>query len=412
VIHVLSTPVLYSLELTPVCNNRCRGCSNVFAEAREAHTVPPPLGAAEWGIILDRIAPHAEQLKLTGGEPTLHPKFESIVRRASSLGLNFSLFTNARWLNPERLVRFLVDIPQCVGLLVSLHGPTAPVHEAFTGVPGSFEEAVANVRLATSAGLLVATSIVVTRQNHDRIAETVALAADLGADHAVVSRYLGELLPGLEPTAEELLTAICTTEELRSSGARVRYGDCIPQCFTENSSTGCLAGVAYCAVDPWGSLRPCNHSPTVAGSLLHQPIETLWHSAAMERWRDLIPAACHTCAEFSRCHGGCRALAELRPERRDPLVGAPLIQARPPERVRLHEGLRPVRQYRMRREDFGYVLMRGNRVAPVPFEDKPVLDACDGRTTLRQIERCFGQHGLGLVAALYQKGLLELELAA
>jgi len=412
VIHVLSTPVLYSLELTPVCNNRCRGCSNVFAEARVARTVPPPLGAAEWGVVLDHIAPYAEQLKLTGGEPTLHPEFEAIVRRVSDLGLNFTLFTNARWPDPERLVHFLADVPQCVGLLVSLHGPTAPVHEAFTGVPGSFEETVANIRLATSAGLLVATSTVITRQSHDRIAETVALAADLGADHAVVSRYLGEPLPDVEPTVGELLTAVHTIEELRRSGARVRYGDCIPQCFVENSSTGCLAGVAYCAIDPWGNLRPCNHSPTVAGSLLNQPVETLWHSAAMEQWRSLIPAACHTCAEFPRCHGGCRALAELRPERRDPLVGAPLAQARPPERLRLYEGLRPVRRYRIRREDFGYVLMRGNRIAPLPFEDEPILEACDGQTTLRQIERRFGQHGLSLVAALYRKGLLELEPAA
>ncbi|MBU0702548.1 MAG: radical SAM protein, partial [Chloroflexi bacterium] len=287
-INVLSTPAIYSLELTPVCNNRCRGCSNVFAEMRDARTISPPLGAAEWGAILERIAPHAEQLKLTGGEPTLHPEFEIIVRRVSALGLNFSLFTNACWPDPERVVRFLAGVPQCAGLLISLHGPTAPIHESFTGAPGSFQEAIANIRLATSAGLLVATSTVITRQNYDQIAEIAALTADLGADHAVVSRYLGEPLPDLEPTTEELLAAVRTVEELRRSGARVRYGDCVPQCFVENSSTGCLAGVAYCAVDPWGNLRPCNHSPAVVGSLLEQPIESLWHSAAMEHWRDLI----------------------------------------------------------------------------------------------------------------------------
>ena len=410
-IHVLSTPVIYSLEITPVCNNRCRGCSNIFAEAREAHTVPPPLGAAEWSVILERIAPHAEQLKLTGGEPTLHPEFETIVRRASDLGLNFSLFTNARWLDPERLIRFLLEIPQCVGLLISLHGPSAPIHESFTGIVGSFAETVTNIKLATSAGLLVATSTVITRQNHDQIAAIAALADDLGADHAVISRYLGAPLPDLEPSADELLSAVHAIEELRRTGAQVRYGDCVPQCFVENSSTGCLAGVAYCAIDPWGNLRPCNHSPTVAGSLLEQPVEPLWHSAAMERWRGLIPVTCHTCAEFSRCHGGCRALVELRPEQRDPLVGAPLTQVHPPKQIRLHKGLRPVRQHRIRQEDFGYVLMRGNRVVPISVEDKPILDACDGRATLHQIEQSFGQRGLGLVAALYQKGLLELEPA-
>ena len=60
----------------------------------------------------------------------------------------------------------------------------------------------------------------------------------------------------------------------------------------------------------------------------------------------------------------------------------------------------------MRQERFGYVLMWGNRGAPVWFEDETIPDGGEGRIALRQIERCLGQPGLGLVPTLYQKGLL------
>ncbi|NIN93756.1 MAG: radical SAM protein, partial [Anaerolineae bacterium] len=119
-ILTLSAPVLYSLELTPACNNRCRGCYNVFAGER----TQPPLPLEEWHEILDCIKPHAHRVKLTGGEPTLSPHFEGIVTHLRELDISFSLFTNGCWTDPERLVAFLKTIPQLRGLLISLHGAT------------------------------------------------------------------------------------------------------------------------------------------------------------------------------------------------------------------------------------------------------------------------------------------------
>ena len=57
---------------------------------------------------------------------------------------------------------------------------------------------------------------------------------------------------------------------------------------------------------------------------------------------------------------------------------------------------------------FCYVLVRGNRVTPVALQAKPILDALDGRSTLRQIEERFGQEALDFVGRLYQKGFVEL----
>jgi molybdenum cofactor biosynthesis enzyme MoaA len=44
--------------------------------------------------VLDRLAPHAQRLKLTGGEPALPPDFPAIVEYLDVLGVEFVVFTN------------------------------------------------------------------------------------------------------------------------------------------------------------------------------------------------------------------------------------------------------------------------------------------------------------------------------
>jgi radical SAM protein with 4Fe4S-binding SPASM domain len=411
---ILSTPALYSLELTPLCNNKCPGCFNVFIDdkvRRPMENVRPPLTATQWRTILTKVQPHAERVKLTGGEPTLHPEFSAIVETLAEFSIPFSIFSNARWHKPDQLVAFLKTIPQFVGFLISLHGADAETHEVDNGICGSFDETVRNIRLAVNMGLDVATSTVIFKQNFDKLAEIVALSASLGADHAVINRYLGAPLPEIEPSDEDLKAAVGTVERLRRDGRRAKFGNCVPQCFIENSSMGCLAGVAYCTISPWGELRPCNNSPTVAGNLLTQSVEEAWHSAKMEEWRGAMPSECEKgCSLFSTCHGACRALVELREGHRDPLRGTPIKTApsKPVEHITLYEGLRPLATHHLRQEEFGYALMRGNRVVPISKDDYAVVQACDGTRTLRQIQNDFGSNGVRLIAQLCKRGVVEL----
>ena len=327
-------PPLLFFELTPACNNACVGCGNVFADNRS----PVPLSAQEWCAVLDRIAPSTSWLKITGGEPTLHPEFEEIIEYVAALGIPFTLFTNARWSQPQRLVRFLAGIPQLDGLLVSLHGARAQSHEAFTCTPRSFDETVANIRLAIDAGLKVTTSTVLTRHSCSEVEAIVALGQELGADHAAFQRFIGAALPEIEPGELELQQAVEAIEDIASGENRIgdngrgpkgngkpaRFGTPIPHCFAANSSYGCLAGTGQATIDPWGNVRPCNHAPLVCGNLLTQPLEEIWHSATMETWRGMIPEECRRCEEFEVCRGGCRATAMLRGLRSDPLMKAPV----------------------------------------------------------------------------------------
>jgi radical SAM protein with 4Fe4S-binding SPASM domain len=268
---------------------------------------------------------------------------------------------------------------------------------------------VCNIKRAVEAGLPVTTSTVITKQNFRELDQVAEFAQSLGAHHAVFNRYLGQLISNIEPTEAELKEAVQSIEALRDRGARVKFGNCIPQCFTPSSSTGCLSGVAYCTIDPWGYMRPCNHASLRCGNLLQQSVEEAWRSGEMQRWRGMILEQCHHCAEFPRCHGGCRAMAWELGIEKDPLISLPFaVKQRPPEQITLYEGLHPVRNFDIRQEEFGYVLMRGNRIVPVAFEDKAILEACDGRVTLREFESRFGARGLELVTQLYKKGLVEL----
>ncbi len=307
--NVLSWPAIVALEITAACNNRCPGCSNVYAAARPGQVTP----AEQWERWLAEFAPEAVQLRLTGGEPTLHPEFGRIFAAATSYSARVTVFTNGRWRDPAGLVRQVRGRENFSGLLVSLHGARAETHEAFNGVPGSYRETLGNIRRAVEAGIPVALSTVLTRQGWREAAGVVALGKELGAQHVAFNRYIGPPDPTIEPSSAEMEQALGEIEGMIAAGEKIRYGVGVPQCFAANASEGCLAGVAYVSVDPWGSLRPCAHSPTVVGSLARTGFQQAWNGEAMAAWRALMPPECTGCAAYPACHGGCRAVQELPP---------------------------------------------------------------------------------------------------
>lgn len=402
-LNFLSAPVLYALELTLDCNNCCPACFNVFTRDTAAR-----LSFEQWRHILDIITPHAHRVKLTGGEPTLFPDFPSVVQDIARRRIEFTVFTNGRWPDPDGLLDLLASVPQLTGLLISLHGAQAVSHEAFTLTPNSFDETTTNIRRATARGVRVSLSTVLTSANLNELPAIVSLANQLGARSVVFNRSLGAHLAHLALSDTELAAAVRMIEQFKTAGLPVKYGTGVPQCFTPSSSGGCLAGVAYAAIDPWGNLRPCTQSSLNCGNLLGQTLDDIWNSREMNLFRAAVPADCPTCAAFAQCHGGCKATAMALGLTADPCKRLPLAELAEVQPLRLPSNARPIARYRLRTESFGSVLMRGNVIVPVKPEATEVLEDLDGSHTLSDIQRIFGATGLSLVGALYQKGLVEL----
>jgi pyruvate-formate lyase-activating enzyme len=193
-----SLPGKYYLLLTPRCDHRCAGCSNAFFSDYRARQLQPDhdtvsLSAEQWASIIDRLASHAELFIITGGEPTLHPGFRSILERLESWRVSYTVFTNGNWESSQGLVSFLSQLRYLRGLLISLHASDAASHDRFSGRVGSFDRVVANIRLAVAAGLRVRVSTVVTRYNAGQTDRVVALAASLGATGVAFNRSWSHL---------------------------------------------------------------------------------------------------------------------------------------------------------------------------------------------------------------------------
>lgn len=401
--RALSWPAFYALELTPSCNNNCLGCSNVFPRSRSDHPTP----ASVWRQWLCEFGPHAAGIRLTGGEPTLRPDFRDILDACLDYDANVTVFTNGRWPDPDRLLAGLAGRRGFAGFLVSLHGAQPATHEAFTQTPGSFDEAVTNIRRCLEAGVGVALCMVITRDNAHEVADVVALGKQLGVEHIAFNRYLGPPGP-VEPGRRALRAAMRQAQALIDAGEPVTFGNGFPQCFGVNSSSGCLAGVAYISIDPWGGAHPCPRSPTLIGSLRNAPLQQLWQSHALREWRERTSPSCASCAAFATCHGGCRVLSEIRADG-DPLCGRPLKHYAP--RVRLGEvpgDARPTLNARVRAEEFGYVVIGSGAILPVHSDALAVLTACDGHASFDDLAARFGESGWELLAALWHIDMLNI----
>ncbi|MCK5739660.1 radical SAM protein [bacterium] len=321
-IPALFKPAVAYLELTQHCSNQCTGCP--FQKPDFSKDCNPFLDFSAWKYIINKLSSSVQRVQLTGGEPTLHPDFYKITEYLNQKRISFIVFTNGRWDKPDTLLRHLKNLQYFDGFLISLHGPNAETHELFTQAPGSYRETLKNIKLAVENKISTAASTVLFLQNINSLLETYQVSKAIGMSHLVFNRYIGLAPENIRLTNQQLISAIYIIENAISFGAAVRFGNCIPQCFSKSSSSGCMAGTAFMSVDVHGNVKPCNHSALSCGNLLKNSLLETWESEEMNFWRQLLPNQCQSCSEFSNCHGGCRAEALRVPTGLDPLILNPV----------------------------------------------------------------------------------------
>lgn len=189
-------PYLFSLELTTLCDNACKGCINV--QVPKAQKNKQYAFLKDWKKHIDTIAPYATVIRITGGEPTLHPEFQDIVRYIDSLGIYHSLFTTGRWTtqlnSPEKIIATYVNCNYFVGFLISLHGSTASSHQQFVqSTSNAFKQTCNNIRYITNySNLKVFTNTVITSYNFQELHEVLNLSHNLGARKAIFNHFKSE----------------------------------------------------------------------------------------------------------------------------------------------------------------------------------------------------------------------------
>ncbi|MCP4344943.1 MAG: radical SAM protein [Desulfobacterales bacterium] len=406
-----SNPFSFAVEITYACNNTCSGCSNIWQSHRDQTL-------QNWKPLFDKIAPpqnrnkYAELIRITGGEPTLHKEFRQIIEYIDTFNIAHAIFTSGRWNHPDNIIDLYLNCKNFIGMLISLHGSTKYAHNSFVeSTDNAFDETCTNIRKASQAGIDVFSNTVLTKYTCEQIEEVIALSQKLGASYAVFNRFLGGLHP-LDPTEKQLHKAIILIEKLQKQGVPCRIGNCVPKCFADNSSEGANGGIEHCAVSPKGFVRPNNQTDYIFGNIFEQPVEQIWQSEKALWYRNQIPEHCFECVELSRCRGGEKRVLKgsfsTPVVKKDRLIKGPVKESSQ-ETMIFDPELKPIPFFNVRKESFGYLLARYNWSVPVSDEAKPIVDAVNGKNTLEQLQRQFGDEALDFVGYLYREGCIGFE---
>ena len=289
-------PLYCQIELTYRCSLRCRHCylGNARRDPREELTTGEIVGTLdaleELGCLF---------LIVTGGEAFLRADFEEIFSAARDRRFAVSFITSGWEHDPAllgRLARRGIDAAQ-----VSLYGPDPAAHDAMTGAPGSFDDAIACLRTLRDLGVRVRAAVTPTRLSVDGIEEVRDLL-ERERIPAALGLYMSPRRDGatdpqaLAVDAEGLRRALCAFPP----GASPRMAG-----RTLNDRP-CGAGASALSIDPYGVTYPCLQLRTPAGSIREKPLGEIWSdSTALRRLREVRVADlvdCPQCALRRRCN--------------------------------------------------------------------------------------------------------------
>lgn len=304
----LPAPYRMDLALTYRCQNDCAHCYN---ETKEKHE----LSTEQWLSVIDRLwdagVPH---IVFTGGEPTLYSDLAKLVGRSEEHGQVTGLISNGRGLGRPGYLRELVQ----VGLdhvQITVLSADPKTHDRLVGAVGAWEETVSGVKAALKEDLYVSTNTTIMRSTLAGVEGTMRFVAGLGvrniAFNSIIRSGKGTESEGV--TYEELAGILAKAKAIASeTGVNLIWYSPTPYCDFNPVNFGlgikqCTACSLNMAIEPDGTVIPCQSYYEPLGNILTDPWSSIWnHSLCKDiRERKYAGEKCASCGLLQVCGGGC-----------------------------------------------------------------------------------------------------------
>ena len=173
-----------------------------------------------------------KNLSLSGGEASIRPDILDIIKFAETVGFDrITLKTNGRRLADWSFIEPLSKIKN-FEVIFSINGHTAEIHEAVTGVKGSFEETVKGIENAQKLGIPTRINIVVCKPNYKHLSELADFLLCLGASEqqfcfihpaGEAMNHLEEMIPDIDEATPYINALLAKNRSLGNvSGQSVR----------------------------------------------------------------------------------------------------------------------------------------------------------------------------------------------
>jgi len=263
-------------------------------------------------------------VKLTGGEPTLHPKFREIVNLIDSHTIGMNMESNGILIDRE-LADFLKARKHFSFVSVSVDGANAATHEWLRGVEGSFDQAVQGIKHLVDAGFRPQMICTLHKRNVSEINEIVTLARNLGCG-SIKFNHVQHIGRGDRFAEEygfsirELIDLFQYVGKEIEPGQEIKIHFDIPKAFYPIkklfSPSGSCHILNILGILSNGNISICgigvNIPELVFGNLGEDDLKKVWtQSEKLLELRRLIPehfeGVCGRCLHKYQCLGSCIA---------------------------------------------------------------------------------------------------------
>ncbi len=313
------------LYLSDRCNLRCGHCwISPSHEAQGARWIDV---AALSSVIAEAMPLGLGSVKLSGGEPLLHPDWQSLVATIAGHGLEVVLETNGTLID-TKTANFLKGI-KSVFVSISLDAADREIHDRLRGVPGAFDRTMHGIDCLAKEGLGVQVIMTLQKQNCNQIPALLELAYRFKVGSVKINPLVpcgrGEAIfaKGDNLTVDELVCQYADTRLKAAAYPDLRVFFDLPPAFRSvEDLTG--GGLHECrilnilGILANGDISICGigqgHPTLRMGNIFRDSIADVWQSdPLLARLRESLPnrlkLPCSNCIFQFQCMGGCRALA-------------------------------------------------------------------------------------------------------
>ncbi len=333
----MKTPKSVDLEITNMCNLRCKHCSHFTSEG----DVDQDLSTQEWLQFFEELKRCAVMdVCLQGGEPFIRKDFRELVEGIVRNRMRFSVLSNGTLITDETS-EFLASTGRCNSVQVSIDGSVETTHAALRG-KGNFHKAVSGLKSLMKYGLPATVRVTIHRKNVwelDEISEFLLEEIGLSGFSTNAASHLGLCRQNAEQvqlTAEERTLAMETLLKLTTKyNGRIsaQAGPLAEACGwlmmkdalekgidrlpNRGYLTGCGGFMTKMAIRADGVMVPCGLIPGMElGRINQDDLKDVWQNhPELNRFRERrsIPLSdfeyCQDCEYINYCTGSCPALA-------------------------------------------------------------------------------------------------------
>jgi len=315
-------------ELTLACNLNCRHCGSRAGTARKSELSDEALFA----LADELVDLGLERVTLSGGEPTLHPRWADLGAHLTGQGVSVNMISNGLTWDREKAKK--ARDAGFGSVAFSVDG-FEEAHDFIRSVRGGYRKILDALEASRAEDLPIAVVTTIYRNNISELRAMKPFLASLGVAswQLQIGNPAGNMKDNRELVLapEDLLEIVPLLAELRSEGGDpvIYIGDNIGYFGPYEEALrgagreidfwlGCRAGLQVIGIESHGAIKGCLSLPSVLnhedrfveGTVVEQSLTDIWcnpdgfaYNRAFST--DRLGGFCRTCSYNEICRGGC-----------------------------------------------------------------------------------------------------------